>query len=86
MTDLDSWLKNQTHEQLEIFYKNQEYRIKRLAQKLRYITGCGDFGDADGMDGACVECFYNNKDQYNRCLAFEEAFAEYRETLKDKRE
>ena len=34
------------------------------------ITGCREFGNLDGMNGACVECSYNEKELFERCWNF----------------
>ena len=36
----EEWLNEQSKEQLIIFYKNQEYEIERLRDKLTLLTGC----------------------------------------------
>lgn len=73
------WLAKQTHEQLEIFVLNHEYTEDLLREKLFLLTGCRGFGDADGMDGVCVECCYTTPEQHKRCILFQEMFHKYRQ-------
>ena len=46
----EDFLKNQTHEQLEIFVKNGELIQDNLRQRLFVLAGCGDFGGQDGTN------------------------------------
>ena len=79
----EEWLNEQSKEQLIIFYKNQEYEIERLRDKLMLLTGCSCLGDSDGTNGGCIECYYENINLNQRCEAFQAAIRQY---LKEKRE
>lgn len=67
----EDFLKSQTHEQLEIFIKNGDLIQDNLRERLFLLSGCGDFGGQDGMNGSCVECYYNNRDLHERCYLFQ---------------
>lgn len=82
----EEWLNEQSKEQLIIFYKNNEYIINNLQNKIEFLTGCSCFGDPNGTDGACVECYYNNSQLHNRCLLFHPAIREYRKQMWEKEE
>lgn len=71
-------LEDYPKEQLLIFLHNEEYRIKKLQQKLELLTGCSGFGSSDGTDGSCIDCYYENLPQWTRCNAFAEAWDKYR--------
>lgn len=51
---------------------NQDRREDDLRNRLKKLSGCGDFGRHDGMNGSCVECFYEDRDLFDRCCNFEE--------------
>ncbi len=59
-----------TNEQLQIFLHNQEYITETLRNRLFKLTGCKDFGNLDGMNGACVECSVENKSLFDKCWNF----------------
>lgn len=59
-----------TNEQLQIFLHNQELITENLRNRLFKLTGCRDFGNLDGMNGACIECSYEDKELFNRCWNF----------------
>lgn len=59
-----------TNEQLQIFLHNQELITENLRNRLFKLTGCRDFGNLDGMNGACIECSYEDKELFNRCWDF----------------
>ena len=59
-----------TVEQLKIFLHNSEYVVDSLRMRLKKLTGCNDFGNVDGMNGSCVECFYDNRELFNKCWNF----------------
>lgn len=67
----EDFLKNQTHEQLEIFIKNGDLIQDNLRERLFLLSGCGDFGGQDGTNGSCVECYYNNRGLHERCCLFQ---------------
>ena len=69
----EDFLKNQTHEQLEIFVKNGDLIQDNLRERLFLLSGCWDFGGEDGTNGACVECYYNNRELHERCCLFQSA-------------
>ena len=66
--------KSQSKEQLIIFLLNGEYEKKRLRKKLRMLTGCGCYGDSDGMNGSCIECYYDNPMLQMKCSQFQDEF------------
>ena len=57
----DEFLEKQTKEQIIIFLHNTEYELESLRKRMEKLTGCREFGAVDGMNGNCVECFYDNK-------------------------
>lgn len=59
-----------TNEQLQIFLHNQELITENLRDRLFKLTGCKDFGNIDGMNGACIECSYEDEELFNRCWKF----------------
>ena len=65
-------------EQLLIFLKNNDLIIEDLRLKLELLTGCRDFGNSDGTDGSCIDCYYDNPTQWTRCDAFQHAWRQYR--------
>lgn len=67
----------QSHEQLEIFLMNSKYTEKMLRDRLFLLTGCHDFGGQDGTVGCCVECCYENRELFDRCCIFKDAFHRY---------
>ena len=64
------FLNQQSKEQIIIFLNNAEYHIKSLQQRLYKLTGCSEFGNVDGMNGSCVECFYENRELFDKCEKF----------------
>ena len=80
----EEWLNEQSKEQLIIFIKNDEYENQRLRDKIALLTGCAGFGDCDGMDGSCIECYYNNTQLHQRCHLFQSAFHQYRKEVAGK--
>ena len=67
----------QSHEQLEIFLLNKDREIDRLQDKLFLLSGCGIFGDMDGTNGSCVDCYYGNRNLFDRCNIFQAALRAY---------
>ena len=59
-----------TNKQLQIFLHNQKYITETLRDRLFKLTGCKDFGNLDGMNGTCVDCFYNERELFDRCWNF----------------
>ena len=68
-------------EQLIIFLLNQDYEIKKLKLRLQFLSGCCKFGHPDGTDGSCVDCHYDNKEQFKKCEQFAKNYSEF---IKDK--
>lgn len=66
----DEFYNAQSKEQLIIFLKNQDLTIKRLENTLYEVTGCKHFGEIDGTNGACVDCYYDNLDLFRKCEKF----------------
>ena len=69
LTD-ENFLKEQTKEQLIIYLHNTELELESLRDRMYKITGCREFGNLDGMNGACVECSYDEKELFDRCWNF----------------
>lgn len=69
LTDID-FLKEQTKEQLIIFFHNTELQLENLRDRMYKLTGCREFGALDGMNGNCVECFYNDRKLFEKCEQF----------------
>ena len=67
----EKFLRQQTKEQLIIFIHNDEAVIENLRERLRRLTGCGDFGNEDGTVGTCVMCSYNDPELFERCWEFQ---------------
>ena len=66
----EEFLNAQTKEQIIIFLHNTELELEDTQRRMEKITGCRIFGELDGMNGACVECFYNNKPLFDKCWNF----------------
>ena len=66
----DDFLNDQTKEQIIIFLHNTELQLESLRERMRKLTGCREFGTLDGMNGACVECFYNERELWDKCEKF----------------
>ena len=66
----DTFLNEQTKEQIIIFLHNTESQLEHLRERMYKLTGCREFGNLDGMNGACCECFYNERDLFNKCWNF----------------
>ena len=62
---------SQSKEQLVIFLLNQDRENERLRNKLKILTGCEGYGDSDGMDGSCVECYHRNPILQMKCSQFQ---------------
>lgn len=80
----EEWLNEQSKEQLIIFYKNNEYEKQRLRDKIALLTGCAGFGDCDGTDGGCVDCYFDSPQLHQRCHLFQSAFHQYRKEKREK--
>ena len=65
---------SQDKEQLIIFLLNDKRENERLHKKLEMLTGCSCYGDCDGTDGTCVDCYYDNPDLQIRCSQFQGEF------------
>ena len=59
-------------EELITFLLNSDYRIENIEEKLYMLTGCGCYGDCDGMNGSCVDCDINNPELRKRCSEFQD--------------
>ena len=66
----DEFLEEQTKEQIIIFLHNTEFELENLRERMKKLTGCREFGALDGMNGTCIECFYDNKKLFEKCEAF----------------
>lgn len=60
--------------QLITFLINQDYILELTEKKVAFLTGCPVFGNSDGSDGTCIDCFYNNKDLFNKCEKFQKEY------------
>lgn len=69
----EEYYSTQSKEQLIVYLLNSDDANKQLMSKLELLTGCSRFGEQDGTDGACVECFHNDNLLWNRCKLFREA-------------
>ena len=69
LTDND-FLKDQTKEQIIIFLHNTEQELESLRKRMEKLTGCREFGAVDGMNGNCIECFYNDRKLFEKCEQF----------------
>jgi hypothetical protein len=76
-------IEDYSKEQLLIFLRNNDLIIKELHWKLELLTGCATFGDSDGTDGGCIDCYYDNQAQWSRCQAFYGAWKKYRKEKLD---
>ena len=65
----------QDKEQLIIFLLNGKRENELLHKKLKMLTGCTCFGDCDGMNGSCVDCYYDNPKLNMECSQFQGKFA-----------
>ncbi len=59
-----------SYKDLEIRLSNIQLENEMLRKKMFLLTGCERFGDIDGMDGSCVDCYYDNKELNNKCARF----------------
>ena len=50
------------------------------------LSGCGDYGRHDPMNGSCVDCYYEHRDLFERCCAFEDIVSSYNKAEKRRRE
>lgn len=65
---------SQSKEELIIFLLNQNRENELLREKLEMLTGCSGFGNCDGMDGSCVDCYYENPTLNMQCSQFQGKF------------
>lgn len=68
------FFESQSKEQLIIFLLNGDRENELLRKKLQMLTGCGGFGDCDGMNGSCVDCYYENPTLNMQCSQFQGKF------------
>ena len=66
----DDFLNEQTKEQIIIFLHNTEAQLESLRKRMYKLTGCREFGNLDGMNGACIECFYEERELFDKCSNF----------------
>ena len=71
------FLRQQSHEQLEIYVINADRTEENLRKRLFLLTGCRDFGDSDGTVGSCIDCSFEHPDMFNRCDAFKDMIRAY---------
>ena len=74
VNDLKTYYEKSPKERLVTFLMNQDYTIELLEKKIAFLTGCPAFGNSDGTDGACVECFYRNHALFERCEKFQKKY------------
>ena len=82
--DLDNhraFLEKQSKGQLIIFLNNKDLIENSLRERLELLSGCPCFGEQDGTNGACVECYYNNRILNERCCVFQESLIRYRDRV-----
>ena len=63
-------LEKQPKDILITWLLNSEYHRLTLNKRLEKLTGCSEFGMLDGMNGACIECSYDEKELFDRCWNF----------------
>lgn len=56
---------------------NDNGYIKEIEERLFLLTGCEVFGKQDGMVGCCVDCFYENRDLFDKCTKFTDKVSDY---------
>ena len=66
----DEFLNKQTKEQIIIFLHNTEFELEETRQRMEKLTGCRIFGELDGMNDACIYCFYEDKPLFDKCWEF----------------
>jgi len=76
VNDLKGYYNSLPKEQLIIFLLNQNYEIKQLESRLEFLSGCCKFGHPEGTDGSCVDCYYDNKEQFAKCEEFAKRYNE----------
>lgn len=74
VNDKKTYYENLPKEQLVTFLLNQDYILNLTERKVTFLTGYPAFGNSDGTDGTCVECFYNNKALFERCKKFQKEY------------
>ena len=62
--------KEMHYNDLIIRLNNTELENEILREKLYLLTGCRGYGSIDGMNGACIECYYEDKELNDRCMNF----------------
>ena len=78
MTD---FFNNPTKEQLSIRrLRNAKLKENSLRDRLFLLSGCSDFGNPDGLNGACVECSYKNEEQWKRCSLFRDIYRTWKKS------
>ena len=68
---------NMSRNELIILARNLSYLNERNEGKVKLLTGCLGFGDFDPMNGSCVECSYDDEEQWKKCREFREKMHEY---------
>ena len=71
------FLDEQPRETLITIIMNAQMREDMLRDRLYLLSGCRCFGEADGTNGVCVECSYNNPELHERCLLFHMSAHQY---------
>ena len=56
-----------------------------LRDKLFILSGCEHFGDQDGMNGCCIDCYNDNPHLHQRCCLFQTAVYSYRKNKNNTR-
>ena len=63
-------LENQSKNTLITWLLNSEYQRLTLNRRLEKLTGCSEFGSVDGMNGSCIDCFYEDRPLFDKCWNF----------------
>lgn len=74
INDKKTYYESLPKERLVTYLMNQDYFLNLIEKKIAFLTGCPAFGNSDGTDGACVECFYHNHVLFERCEKFQKEY------------
>lgn len=61
--------KNFLEQQIMLLH-NAESHIENLRKRMFILTGCREFGTVDGMNGTCIDCYYENNELFKKCEKF----------------
>lgn len=74
VNDKKTYYESLPKKQLITFLINQDYILDLTEKKIAFLTGCPIFGDSDGTNGACIDCFYDNHALFERCEKFQKEY------------